>query len=314
MSAVEHVETAVASSLPEWHQIVSESFVPLDVSQSVRGDFRGRIRSRALDDIALCEVTASGHNVLRTPELIARNDRMYFKLSLQLSGTGLLIQDDREAVMRPGDLAVYDTHRPYTLAFEEHFRSLVMMFPHDLIDLPVDAVGQLTAVRLAGDEGLGKVISPFLSGLSANLQQLNGPSGRRLSLNALDLVTTMFANELAMNRQDATDPNKDLLGRIRTFIDAHLADPELSPSTIAAAHYISTRHLHNIFQDSGTTVAAWIRSRRLEHCRRDLRDPVCAGRPVAAIAARWGFFDAAHFSRVFKAAFGESPSAYRSAA
>ncbi|MGH3629878.1 MAG: helix-turn-helix domain-containing protein [Sciscionella sp.] len=313
MNATEEIKTAIAKSLPEWHSIVSESFVPLDVTRSVPGDFLGRIRSRALDEIALCEVTANGHNVLRTPELIARNDRMYFKLSLQISGTGLLIQDNREAVMRPGDLAVYDTHRPYTLAFDEDFRVLVMMFPHELIDLPVDAVGQLTAVRMAGDEGLGRVISPFLVGMSGNLDQLNGPSGRRLSLNALDLVTTMFANELAIGRQ-GIDPSEGLLGHIRTFIDAHLSDSELGPSTIAAAHYISTRHLHNLFQASGTTVAAWIRSRRLEHCRRDLRDPVCAGRPVAAIAARWGFFDAAHFSRVFKAAFSESPSAYRAAA
>ncbi len=307
----DELKTSVARSLPEWHRIVSESFVPLDVARSVPGDFRGRIRSRGLDQVELCEITAGGHNVLRTPDLIARNDRRYFKLSLQICGSGLLIQDSREAVMRPGDLAVYDTHRPYTLAFDQDFRSLVMMFPHDLIDLPVDAVGQLTAVRMPGDAGLGKVISPFLVELARNLDQLTGASGRRLSLNALDLVTTMFANELAMSRRGVADPNEELLGRVRTFIDAHLGDPDLGPSTIAAAHYISTRHLHNLFQASDTTVAAWIRSRRLEHCRRDLRDPVCAGRPVAAIAARWGFFDAAHFSRVFKTAFGMSPSVYR---
>jgi len=313
MPATQPMSVSIARSLPEWHQVVSESFVPLDVSQSVPGAFKGRIRRRSLDDIKLYEVTATGHSVLRTPELITRSDRMYFKLSLQICGTGMLIQDGREAVLHPGDLSVYDTHRPYTLTFEEDFRALVMMFPHDLIDLPVDAVGQITAVRMAGDEGLGKVISPFLVEIARNLEQLNGPSGRRLSLNALDLVTTMFSNALAIGRGGSTDPNKDLLARIRTYIDAHLGDPELTPSTIAAAHYISTRHLHNLFQDSGTTVAAWIRSRRLEHCRRDLRDPVCAGRPVAAIAARWGFFDAAHFSRIFKTAFGESPSTYRAA-
>jgi len=38
-----------------------------------------------------------------------------------------------------------------------------------------------------------------------------------------------------------------------------------------------------------------------------------ADRPVAAIAARWGFVDAAHFSRAFKTAFGISPSEYRAA-
>ncbi|MEU4553698.1 helix-turn-helix domain-containing protein [Micromonospora violae] len=32
-----------------------------------------------------------------------------------------------------------------------------------------------------------------------------------------------------------------------------------------------------------------------------------------AIAARWGFSDKAHFSRVFRARYGRSPQAYRAA-
>ena len=59
-------------------------------------------------------------------------------------------------------------------------------------------------------------------------------------------------------------------------------------------------------------MSTWIRTRRLEQCRRDLHDPAFADRPVSAVAAQWGFVDAAHFSRVFKAAFGVSPSEFRS--
>jgi AraC-like DNA-binding protein len=33
--------------------------------------------------------------------------------------------------------------------------------------------------------------------------------------------------------------------------------------------------------------------------------------PAAIAAARWGFTDAAHFSRLFKSAFGQSPWEYR---
>ena len=60
---------------------------------------------------------------------------------------------------------------------------------------------------------------------------------------------------------------------------------------IAAAHHISLRSLHQLFHDEGLTVAGWIRQRRLECCRRDLSDPALAARPVAAIAARWGFLE-----------------------
>ena len=50
---------------------------------------------------------------------------------------------------------------------------------------------------------------------------------------------------------------------------------------------------------------------RLEACRRDLADPALASRPVAAIAARWGFTSPAQFSHAFKAAHGMPPGEYR---
>ena len=248
----------------------------------------------------------------RTPELIARSDRSYFKLSLMLAGTGMLIQDDREAVLQAGDLAVYDTDRPYSLVFDDDFRTMVVMFPKHLISLPSDMIGQLTAVRISGQGGLGGMVVPYLTQLAGNLDQLAGTTGARLAHSALDLVTTVFTRELGLDEVSA-DPHRALVQRIRSYIDRNLASTDLGPATIASAHFISTRHLHGLFQEQGVTVSTWIRTRRLEQCRRDLLDPMLADRPVAAIAARWGFVDAAHFSRAFKTAFGISPSEYRAA-
>lgn len=305
------VHTAVADSFSAWHDLISESFVPLHVRSGDPGHFRGQLRSRLLDELSIVEVTAMGHSVHRTPSLIAQSDRLYYKLNLQLAGTGILVQDNREAVLRPGDLAVYDTHRPYTLGFESDFRTLVLMFPHDALDLPAGSVAGLTAMRMAANEGLGRMISPFMTQLAENLEVLSGPSGHRLAHNAMDLLSTMFAAELDRRPDSTVTPHEELLGRIRRFIEANLADPGLSPASVAAAHFISTRHLHNVFQEAGTTVAQWIRTRRLENCRRELRDPLQGHRAVSTIAARWGFVDAAHFSRIFRDAFGEPPSRYR---
>lgn len=38
---------------------------------------------------------------------------------------------------------------------------------------------------------------------------------------------------------------------------------------------------------------------------------VRGGRTIAAVANRWGFMSATHFSRVFRAAYGMSPSEWR---
>jgi transcriptional regulator GlxA family with amidase domain len=79
---------------------------------------------------------------------------------------------------------------------------------------------------------------------------------------------------------------------------------------IAAAHHISTRQLHRLFRTHGVTVAAWIRACRLECCRHDLADAAQRSRSVREVAVRWGFTDAAQFSRAFTATYGIGPRDY----
>jgi AraC-like DNA-binding protein len=102
-----------------------------------------------------------------------------------------------------------------------------------------------------------------------------------------------------------------LLLRIHAFIEQHLGEADLSPGIVAAAHHVSVRYLHRLFEAQDTTVAAWIRRRRLERCRRDLADPAFGAVPVSAVAARWGIADPAHFSRLFRRAYGLPPAEYR---
>lgn len=292
---------------------VSASFVPLRVTSSVADRFRGSITQSTTAGVSFTDVRADAHVVERTPELIAASKRRFFKISLQLEGRSSLAQQGRTVELQPGDLAIYDTAVPYVLTFDSPFRVMVIQLPHDKLELPGDLVREMTAVRLEGSEGLGRVVSPFLATLGANIEQLRGPAGMRLAQNAIDLLQTLFAHELDVARV-AADPHRALMQRIRDHIDAHLGDPSLSPSAIAAANYISTRHLHALFREQGSTVSSYVRSRRLEQCYLSLTNPAQLDTPIAAIGVRWGFSDAAHFSRVFKAAYGESPRVVRARA
>lgn len=304
------VRSSVSHSFREYRQAVTASFVPLDVSRVGSDPFWGRLRTVDVDPVHVSEIMASQHMVERTSSLLAGGEPAYYKASLQVSGTGLLIQDGREAVLQPGDLAIYDTGRPYSLLFENDMKMLVLMFPRDHLGLPPEAIAQLTAHSFSSDDGLGAMIIPFLQNVSQNLDRVGGVTGPRLVHSAIDLITTMFANELDLDA-DPGDSHQLLMQQIRRYIDANLGSPELAPAQIAAAHFISTRHLHGLFRQKGTTVSTWIREQRLEKCRRDLIDPLNAHLSVGTIAARWGFVEAAHFSRVFKAAYDSSPTELR---
>src|SRR5205085_1241587 len=146
---------------------------------------------------------------------------------------------------------------------------------------------------------------------SSVLDETGSRDGIRLAGNVLDLLGTVLAERLDCAPPDPDAAHRALMVQITAYIEAHLGEAGLAPAQIAAAHHISLRQLHKLFHASGTTVAGWIRQRRLEHCGHDLRDPRWCGRPVAAIGARWGYPDPAHFSRLFKAAYGVGPRDYR---
>jgi AraC-like DNA-binding protein len=125
-------------------------------------------------------------------------------------------------------------------------------------------------------------------------------------------VTVLLAARL---RQDSSVPPPTrqgaLVASVHAHIEAELGDPGLTPASIAAAHHISVRYLHKLFEPEGRSVAALIRQRRLDRCRRDLIDPALAARPVTATAARWGFVSVPHFHRLFRDTYGLPPGEFR---
>lgn len=77
-----------------------------------------------------------------------------------------------------------------------------------------------------------------------------------------------------------------LFARITWYARRHLADPDLTPARIAAAHNISLRHLYKLFAKHHVSFEQWLIGERLESARRDLAAPANRHRSIAAIAAR----------------------------
>ena len=102
--------------------------------------------------------------------------------------------------------------------------------------------------------------------------------------------------------------------RIRAFIHRNLADPDLTIERIAERMQCTKRYLHKVFSDEGETLNQYIWAQRLELCRKHLSRAELAGKSITEIAFACGFSNAAHFSRSFRARFGQPPRAFRRAA
>ncbi len=298
-------------SIQDWTRLSSRSFVPLTCTTTAPRTFRGGMLAREAGKVHVAHLRFSPHVVERDSILPADPGSGRYKVGVQLEGRAIVEQADSVAVLRAGDMVLYDTSAPYRLEFPDDSRLLVLMFDHAALDLPPNAASQLRAHRLGPEEPVHRMVGSFLSSLADHMDELTGMTGQRMGNSALDLLTTSLNRALDGRAYVSLDEKDRLRANVHDYIEAHLADPDLDPAMIARAHYVSVRRLHQVFHDEGTTVSAWIRTRRLERCRRALEDPVSAGVPVARVAARWGFTDGAHFSRVFRAAYGVTPSQIR---
>ena len=97
------------------------------------------------------------------------------------------------------------------------------------------------------------------------------------------------------------------LQRVEDAIEAAGADTP-SVTDLAMLAGVHASHLLRVFRrHHGTTIATYVRQRRIERARIEVAK---GDRPLSMIALDAGFSDQSHFTRVFRQAFGETPARY----
>lgn len=304
-----HAVGTAGERLGTWHEASSWSWAPYVARRVLTVDNGSRAPTEIseLGPVQVTLMTATPYMIRRTLTLIRQADPEPYE-----PGVAGRVAHEDQALGEAGDLVLYDTARPYWSVMATDLPTcqlLVLRFPRGLLPLPQRELRHSTAVRIPASRGLGAVSSQFLLQLARRADELGPAEAARLSTLALDVVAAAFAQ--ALEAAPAETRHGALVGRLHTYIQERLGDPKLTPGSIAAAHHISVRYLHKLFREEGHTVAGWIRERRLERCRHELADPLLAAHPISAIATRWGFVNAAHFSQAFRGAYGLSPSQFR---
>ncbi|MGY0055267.1 helix-turn-helix domain-containing protein [Streptomyces sp. LZ34] len=247
----------------------------------------------------------------RTPAHIAADGRDFLMAHMQRAGTSTVHQDGRAASLGPGDLTFYDASHPFTVVAPERYQAKIVVIPRRTLGVAEHDLRSLTAQPIHAGTRLPALLLPIVSRLADEGDAHSNHVREQLARTVTDLLATLAADSLDGKTPCARDADHTQLARVRGYIDRHLADSGLSPEAIARHHGMSVRYLHKLFQEQGTTVGRWIRQRRLEECRKELARRGRASRTVAAVARRWGFISPAHFSRVFRAAYGMSPSEWQ---
>ena len=236
-------------------------------------DFRGEIRGCELDNIWISEVGASQQRVIRSKKQIAKSTEREFKLSLQLEDTGIVNQDGRAAELHPGDFALYDSTRPYTLHFDRPFRQIVLQIPYDSLAELFLRPENITARRVSARTAVGALTSQFIQSVAGRLDILSHQERGAINQHIIELIALAMSSMSSLRELDGRSIARTaMLERIKQYIEINIRHPQLTPAQVAKHHHISERYQRMLFASTGTTLSKYILNKRLELCREALEN------------------------------------------
>ena len=273
--------------------------------------FMGRIECGALGEMLLCKVAVTNYQFTRSLTTPIPTLPMPMMLVSVSRGSCKFVQCGHTCILTEGDWTLTDTKQPlaYTITSPK-IEAFTIMLPRPS-DAAIAALCERgVARRLNGRWGLSRVLHAMVNESFGEMRRLPPFSGKKLGA----AMTTMAWD--ALREQIETPPvigaHDELLMRVKAYIEANLADPELSVERIAHACSISLRVLHRHFaEDPAGSVSRYLWQRRLIRCAEALRDPSQAHRSITDVCFSHGFSSSSHFSRLFKDQFGVPPVHYR---
>ena len=309
---LESYSTAAAAP-PEraahWSAIIADTYFPLQLSYRDPATFQGRLERRGMGQVSLSRLRTEPARYERVPGLIRQGEAEEYLVTIPSLAPVLFRQLGRDITCAPGGFIVERGDEPYRFAYQARNDLLVMKIARSALAERLRQPDRLCATVFDGREGLGGLFAETVR--RAHAMPADSAAAEVLGRHLIELLA------LALDRQAETDAGAATviraahLKRAQDAILRSLTDPALSPETVAAACGISKRYLHDLFGDTGTTVAQFIREARLKAARDMLQMP--GDLSLAAVAYRFGFSDQAQFSRLFRAMFGQTPSGYRAA-
>jgi AraC-like DNA-binding protein len=301
-------------NLQYWNEIAGDTFAPTVSDPVNAATFFGSLTRTQVGGLRMAEVRSEPNTVRHTRAQIGDPRDALFFLLLQLEGTSVNRQDKRDAKLSPGDFTICATARPYEMTLPVPNRRLVVGIPDGLMRRHLACPDDIVAVRMSGTRGMTGLLSNFIKSFWACRSDAVDPAvALRMSYTLLDLIAAAYSvTPHARHEQSSLVAAHHV--RIISYIEAHLRDPDLRPTSVAQACKITPRYLHHLFTAESETVTQYIQRRRLEECARALTAAPVRGRLVTEIAFDYGFNSLTHFGRVFRHQYGLTPSEYRRAA
>jgi AraC-like DNA-binding protein len=230
-------------------------------------------------------------------------------LALPVKGRFMVGDDAAGDNLRRGDILYGPTGCDSTLKLPDQFVMLYIRIPQSMLQPRLLNLKVMQTGTLAGSAAVNRVFSGLLHAVVDDLDELTDDDIHPIEVALSEFVTSSLGTMAATSCFDIAGASN--FHRICQTIDSQLGDGDLSLQRIADNLHVSARYIQKLFQQAGMSFSLYVHKQRLAHCRADLANPALRSLSISNICFRWGFNDAAHFSRSFRADFGLTPRSFR---
>ncbi|MGB3698648.1 MAG: helix-turn-helix domain-containing protein [Gordonia sp. (in: high G+C Gram-positive bacteria)] len=290
-----------------WQEMLSLTHMPWTTRIDPGPEpFEADIERWRIGDLALVDCDCSPCSGTRQRRQIGATEGEFFVVLMTRSGRESVSQGETAIELGPGDILAWDSDTPARFAVLEQLSKRSLVIPRSALE-EVCCLPWARPGFIRPDAAATQLLVGYLDTLAGSLPRLSAGATTAARNATLELLAGALRPDTDGIGSQAGPALHDAMDR---FIESNLLDRALSPGMIACAHGVSVRTVNRVFNAAGQTVRDTIRIRRLARARDEL---AVSDTPIAALADKWGFADASHFSRTFKSFYGTSPSDFRGA-
>ncbi len=299
------VERAAPPGPSLWQDVLGRLCLPASRLLGAPEDFFGRVSCLVSPlGIEMARIDASAQEI--SGRFVRQPDGIW--LALLLQGQGVLSCAEGPMPLRAGDIAYGPVATHSALTLPGDFSLLYVRLPRLTLHPRLLGPAPVRVGVLPQRSAVKHVFSGMLRAVAESLDELTAAQLRPIELAIPEfLIGSVLADVGSNPVRAASSARLALFHRTCQTIEAELGDPELSLTKVARHQGISPRNMQKLFEFGSQSFGQYVRTRRLERCHADLGSPLQAHLSISEICFRWGFNDAAHFSRAFRAQYGMTP-------
>jgi AraC-like DNA-binding protein len=291
----------------EWRDGFARQMHSIDFKPVPETPFRAKIVP-VLDGV---RTALSPGFTFRDEELVKDGGGEAFAVIMCRSRNLEVAQLGHETTLGRGDASLLHVGETGHVGSMANFEFLVQMIPYAELEARGAHLDGAVARRLpARTEGL-QLLRGLIRAFEARKPALSEEATALLRRHIADLAALAFTSHARLGESAASAVVNARLAAALDEIGARYHEPDFSVVEVAHRQGISARYLQRLLETSGSTFTARVNELRLQRAFELLTEAGDGPRRISDIALLAGFSDISQFNRLFRARFGDTPSAVR---